>query len=297
MQGGRGSDGGVKTSNERGRAHSSRSREGEGGEAADLATRKNIPDSRKEGSARGRRELVAPHRTARFERAELNFVTNIRRRRLLRALGCSLTDASCANMYVWFTLLAGLAALSLPFVRKLFPYLGEDCTYILRSIKFGGRLNLYKRLKHFYSIVDQFLEAVRRHPDKTFVRFEGREYSYGEVDRRSNKVARALQTQARLKEGDSVALFLGNEPCFIWTWLALAKLGCPAALLNFNIRSKSLLHCFSCCGAKVIIASAGKMRCFPPSPSSLSSLGTFLTGPQVWRSVKETKRNIFSQFQ
>ncbi|XP_075883424.1 long-chain fatty acid transport protein 2 [Nelusetta ayraudi] len=159
-------------------------------------------------------------------------------------------------MYVWFTLLAGLAALSLPFVRKLFPYLGEDCTYILRSIRFGGRLNLYKRLKHFYSIVDQFLEAVRRHPDKTFVRFEGLEYSYGEVDRRSNKVARALQAEARLKEGDPVALFLGNEPCFIWTWLALAKLGCPAALLNFNIRSKSLLHCFSCCGAKVIIASA-----------------------------------------
>lgn len=171
-------------------------------------------------------------------------------------------------MYVWFTLLAGLAALSLPFVRKLFPYLGEDCTYIVRSIRFGGRLNLYKRLKRFYSIVDQFLEAVRRHPDKTFVRFEGLEYSYGEVDRRSNKVARALQAEARLKEGDPVALFLGNEPCFIWTWLALAKLGCPAALLNFNIRSKSLLHCFSCCGAKVIIASAGKMRCFPPQPPS-----------------------------
>lgn len=162
-------------------------------------------------------------------------------------------------MYVWFTLLAGLAALSLPFVKKLFPYLGEDCTYILRSIRFGGRLNLYKRLKPFYSIVDCFLDVARRQPNKTFVHFEGREYSYGDVDRRSNKVARALQAEAGLKEGNPVALFVGNEPCFIWTWLALAKLGCPAALLNFNIRSKSLLHCFSCCGAKVIIASAGEM--------------------------------------
>lgn len=166
-------------------------------------------------------------------------------------------------MYVWFTLLAGLAALSLPFVKKLFPFLAADCTYILRSIRFGGRLNLYKRLKPFYSIVDCFLDAARRQPDKTFVHFEGREYSYGEVDRRSNKLARALQAEAGLKEGDPVALFVGNEPCFIWTWLALAKLGCPAALLNFNIRSKSLLHCFSCCGAKVIIASAGEM---PPVP-------------------------------
>ncbi|KAM6960645.1 long-chain fatty acid transport protein 2-like [Aplochiton taeniatus] len=31
-------------------------------------------------------------------------------------------------------------------------------------------------------------------------------------------------------------------------------MGCPAAFLNHNMRSKSLLHCFSCCGAKVVIA-------------------------------------------
>uniref|UniRef100_A0A8C4EHB0 long-chain-fatty-acid--CoA ligase n=1 Tax=Dicentrarchus labrax TaxID=13489 RepID=A0A8C4EHB0_DICLA len=105
-------------------------------------------------------------------------------------------------------------------------------------------------------ILDCFLDAVKRHPNKVFVHFEGREYSYGEVDKQSNKVARALQAEARLKEGDAVALFLANEPSFMWTWLGLAKLGCPAALLNYNIRSKSLLHCFSCCGAKVIIASA-----------------------------------------
>lgn len=159
-------------------------------------------------------------------------------------------------MYVWFTLLAGLAVLSLPFLKKLFPYLGEEFTYIVRSVRFGGRLLRYRRLKPFYSIVDCFLDAARRHPDKTFVHFEGRQYSYGAVDKQSNKVARALQAEARLKEGQPVALFVGNEPCLIWTWLALAKLGCPAALLNFNIRSKSLLHCFSCCGAKAIIASA-----------------------------------------
>lgn len=173
-----------------------------------------------------------------------------------------MTDAFCAvrrgNMYVWFTLLAGLAVLSLPVLRKLFPYFGEDFTYIMRSIRFGGRLLRYKRLKPFYSIVDCFLDAARRHPDKTFVHFEGRQYSYGAVDKQSNKVARALQAEARLEEGQPVALFVANEPCFIWTWLALAKLGCPVALLNFNIRSKSLLHCFFCCGAKVIVASAGK---------------------------------------
>ncbi|XP_071752717.2 long-chain fatty acid transport protein 2 [Centroberyx gerrardi] len=159
-------------------------------------------------------------------------------------------------MYVWFTLLAGLAILTIFFLKTLFPHLGEDCAYMLKSAQLGLRLNKYKKIKPFYSMVDCFLDAVRKHPSKTFLHFEGRAFSYWEVDKQSNKVARALQAEAGLKEGDAVALFLGNEPSYVWTWLGLAKLGCPAALLNFNIRSKSLLHCFSCCGARVLIASA-----------------------------------------
>uniref|UniRef100_A0A3P9M5U5 long-chain-fatty-acid--CoA ligase n=1 Tax=Oryzias latipes TaxID=8090 RepID=A0A3P9M5U5_ORYLA len=142
-----------------------------------------------------------------------------------------------------------------PVVSFLLRYVPQqaDCVYILRSLGLGLRLLKYRRRKPIYSVLDCFLDAVKRHPAKTFLHFEGRKYSYEDVDRQSNKVGRALQAEARLKEGDTVALFLPNEPCFVWTWLGLAKLGCPAALLNFNIRSKSLLHCFSCCGAKVLI--------------------------------------------
>ncbi|XP_026872928.2 hsFATP2a_ACSVL_like domain-containing protein [Electrophorus electricus] len=156
-------------------------------------------------------------------------------------------------MYVWFTLLAGLAFLP-AIVKTLFPYLFHDCVYILRAICFGLRIEIYKRKTPFYSMVDGFGDAVRKNPHKTLIHFEGKTYSYLDVDRESNKVANALRKVAGLKEGDTVAVFLGNEPAFAWTWLGLAKLGCVAALLNFNIRSKSLLHCFSCCGAKVLIA-------------------------------------------
>lgn len=169
------------------------------------------------------------------------------------------SENSAAKMYILFTVLAGLALLAFTFVKTFFPYFGDDCSYILRSLRLGMRLIRYKKIKPFYSILDCFLDAARRHPAKTFVHFEGQQFSYGEVDKQSNRVARALQAAAQLKEGNTAALFLPNEPAFIWTWLALAKLGCTAALLNFNIRSKSLLHCFSCCGAKVIITSTGEL--------------------------------------
>lgn len=158
-------------------------------------------------------------------------------------------------MYILFTVVAGLALLALSLLRTLWPHLGEDCTYILACLKLGFRLFKYKSCKPFYSVLDCFLDAAKKHPGKVFVHFEGRQYTYGDMDKQSNKVARALQAEARLKEGDAVALFLANEPSYMWTWLGLAKLGCPTALLNINIRSKSLLHCFFCCGAKVIIAS------------------------------------------
>ncbi|CAL8356728.1 unnamed protein product [Lota lota] len=158
-------------------------------------------------------------------------------------------------MYIWCSLLAGLALLPI-FLKSLFPYLADDCCYMWRTLKLGIRLTLYKKRKPFYSVLDRFLETAKKHPTKTFMHFEGHAYSYSEVDRRSNQVASALRTHAGLKAGDAVALFVGNEPWFVWTWLGLAKLGCAAALLNFNIRSKSLLHCFSCCGAKVLIASS-----------------------------------------
>lgn len=161
-------------------------------------------------------------------------------------------------MYVWLTfLVAGLCALP-ALLWTLCPYFTQDCSYILKAALFGLRLERYKRRARFYSILDCFLDAVTKHPHKPFVHFMGETHSYSDVDRKSNKVARALQKVAGLKEGDIVALFLGNEPCLIWIWLGLAKLGCCTALLNFNIRSKSLLHCFSCCGANVLIVDEGK---------------------------------------
>ncbi|XP_061532114.1 hsFATP2a_ACSVL_like domain-containing protein isoform X2 [Phycodurus eques] len=156
-------------------------------------------------------------------------------------------------MLLWLTAAGSLLLL---LVRALFPYWADDCAHILRSLLLAARLLKYKRSQPFRGVLDAFLAAARRHPAKTFLHFEGERFSYGDVDLRSNRLARVLRQEARLREGDAVALFLGNEPNLVCAWLGLAKLGCPVALLNFHIRAKSLLHCFSCCGAKVLVTSA-----------------------------------------
>ncbi|XP_061596380.1 long-chain fatty acid transport protein 2-like [Cololabis saira] len=156
-------------------------------------------------------------------------------------------------MMIAYVICTVLAVLPL-FIYWRNPYFVGDVLYAVHAICIGLRIHKFK--KKFYSLLDSFLDKAARHPDKKFILFEESSYTYGQVDRESSKVARALAAHARLKQGDTVALFLGNEPQYVWLWLGLAKLGCVAALLNCNIRSKSLLHCFSCCEAKVLIAGA-----------------------------------------
>lgn len=155
--------------------------------------------------------------------------------------------------YILYSALAGLALLPLWLYLKN-PYFLHDLRYAVTALQIAIRMSRYMRQKPFYSILDCFLDKVAKQPQKKFVLFEESSYTYSQADEESNRVARALSTHAHLREGDTVALFMGNEPHFVWTWLALAKLGCTASLLNCNIRSKSLLHCFSCCDAKVLVA-------------------------------------------
>ncbi|XP_074476085.1 long-chain fatty acid transport protein 2-like [Sebastes fasciatus] len=157
--------------------------------------------------------------------------------------------------YILYTALTGLAILPLLLYLRN-PYFFKDLGYTITAIQIGLSLSKFKKQKPFYSILDRFLDQVARQPHKKFILFEESSYTYSQADKESNRVARALSTHAHLKEGDTVALFLGNEPQFVWLWLALTKLGCCASLLNYNIRSKSLLHCFSCCDAKVLVAGA-----------------------------------------
>ncbi|XP_035274835.1 very long-chain acyl-CoA synthetase-like isoform X1 [Anguilla anguilla] len=155
-------------------------------------------------------------------------------------------------MYL-YSFLAGLAILPL-FLYIRFPYLIHDLRFFARSIRCGIQISKYKKKKPFFTILDCFLDKVKQHPDKPFIVFENSTYSYLDADKQSNKIARSLMEFSSLKEGDTVALFFGNEPMYVFLWLGLSKIGCKIALLNHSIRSKSLLHCFSCSGANALIA-------------------------------------------
>lgn len=155
-------------------------------------------------------------------------------------------------MLVW------VAFAALLFLALLYrnPHFFQDVQHVRQKLKVRRRVLKYNETN--YLILDRFLELVKAKPNKPFLRYKDETFTYQDADELSNKAARVFLQSGRVNQGDTVALFLGNEPMFLWLWLGLVKIGCSAAFLNCNIRSKSLLHCFSRCGANTLVAAEGK---------------------------------------
>lgn len=154
------------------------------------------------------------------------------------------------------SVLTGLLAL-LVYQRVAYPFFWADLMFYLR-------LQRYKRTvqarmhRGVVTYLDCFLQQAKRNPTKPFIIFEHQTLTYQDVDRRSNRIARAFRTGSSLKQGDIVALLMCNEPDFICVWLGLCKLGCEVAFINTNVRAKALLHCFRSCGARTLVVGPGK---------------------------------------
>ncbi|NXO09286.1 S27A2 synthetase, partial [Oriolus oriolus] len=108
------------------------------------------------------------------------------------------------------------------------------------------------------TLLDVFQLHARRRPHQPLLRFQDEIYTYEDVDRRSNRAAWALSRRLGLQSGRTVAVFLPNEPAYVWTWLALAKLGCPMACLNCNVRGRALQHALEAAQATLVLASPGE---------------------------------------
>ncbi|NXP42515.1 S27A2 synthetase, partial [Leiothrix lutea] len=108
------------------------------------------------------------------------------------------------------------------------------------------------------TLLDVFRQHARRRPHRPLLLFQDQVYTFEDVERRSNRAAWALSRRLGLQSGRTVAVFLPNEPAYLWTWLALAKLGCPMACLNCNVRGRALRHALDTARATLLLASPGE---------------------------------------
>jgi long-chain acyl-CoA synthetase len=89
--------------------------------------------------------------------------------------------------------------------------------------------------------------------------FGEQEFTPQEMSARSAVVAGAM-AGAGLKEGDTVALMLRNEPALMYILLAARQLGLYFTPLNWHFKSEEAAYIMRDCGAKALFAHADLFR-------------------------------------
>ncbi len=101
------------------------------------------------------------------------------------------------------------------------------------------------------TIPDAVERQATRRPEETFLRYGDRSVTYGELDRETNAVANALRAEG-VSPGDHVCLSLYNSPAYVYTYLALAKLGAVAAPIDTRFTGDTLAYVLSQSDADVL---------------------------------------------
>ena len=172
-------------------------------------------------------------------------------------------------------------------VQVIYPRIWMELRFMMDKIQTSRKIKKYSKQVIPTTAVDLLETHARKVPDKPFLVYRDVSHTYGEVNKRANRLAH-LARQSGIKRGDTVAILIRNEPAFVETLFGMAKLGVTSALLNFNLRSKSLLHCFDVSQAKTLIIGPGKsqiMLCniilyyllFIMHPAKQSQFRTWLT--------------------
>lgn len=154
------------------------------------------------------------------------------------------------------SLLAGVAGIGAGVLvaRKLDRryYISRDLTALATFARF--KLTVGWRVRSNSTVPDVWEATVRAHPTKAAMEFEGRVYTFQQLDDLANQVAHWARAQG-VKQKDVVALYMTNRPEFAAIWIGIAKLGAATALFNHNLTGRALLHSQDVAGAHMLMFS------------------------------------------
>lgn len=88
-------------------------------------------------------------------------------------------------------------------------------------------------------------------PERTSIIFEGKRWTYLDLDRRSNKLARSLRDLG-IKKGDCIGILEVNCNQYIESYFGIAKLGAYFVPLNFRAKAEELSYMINHVGVKIL---------------------------------------------
>ncbi len=96
---------------------------------------------------------------------------------------------------------------------------------------------------------------AKARPDRVAIHFEGRRLSYGELDRRTNRVANGLIAEAVGRQG-RIAILSKNVPAFFELWFGAAKANVVLVPVNFRLAPPEVAYVVEDAGAELLFVGA-----------------------------------------
>ena len=132
-------------------------------------------------------------------------------------------------------------------------------------------------------LANWFAERARRTPERNALRFEGRTWSYGDMQREIEEVASRLAARGAGR-GGRVAFLGHNQPMFLFAMFAVARLGAIFVPLNFRLTGPELAFMLDDCEACLLIVDEAHRPVIAPEADGLKSVKAVLAAenPHTW---------------
>ncbi len=119
------------------------------------------------------------------------------------------------------------------------------------KVKLDGRYSLPRPAERpLYSLLT---DSAKLHPANLCIHYQGRNFTYSQVDELSSRFASALLSLG-LKKGDRVAIFMPNIPQLIFAFYGVLKAGGIVVMCNPIYKERELEHQVKDSGAKIVVA-------------------------------------------
>ena len=120
------------------------------------------------------------------------------------------------------------------------------------NVQLDGRYSTPPPAKRpLYSLLT---DSAREHPGNTCLHYQGRDFTYAQVDELSSRFASALLSLG-VKRGDRVAIFLPNTPQLVFAYFGVLKAGGVLVMCNPVYKERELEYQLRDSGAEVVLAS------------------------------------------
>jgi acyl-CoA synthetase (AMP-forming)/AMP-acid ligase II len=126
------------------------------------------------------------------------------------------------------------------------------------------------------TLVERVRHHARRTPDRVAVHFGDERLTFAQVDRRSNRVARAFQA-AGVGRQSRIAVLAKNTPTFYELALGAAKIDAVLVPINYRLAPAEIAYLLKDSGAELLLVSAEYLEALAAIRSELPDLRETIT--------------------